>query len=69
MGKKPKRGRSVKNNPNVHNEPENLTQAPHSFVIQRGLPSGDTDRLTRDFRRVMEPFTATSLKVKKTNNS
>lgn len=63
MGKKPKRGRSVKNNPNINEEPETLVQAPHSFVIQRGLPSADTLGLTKDFRKVMEPFTASSLKV------
>lgn len=62
MGKR-KRGRCVKKNTNVHNEPEELTNAPHSFVIHKGLPGGHVLDLTKDFRKVMEPFTATSLRV------
>lgn len=62
MGKR-KKGRSVKKNPNVNLESEEVVQAPHTFVIHRGLPGGHTLELTKDFRRVMEPFTATSLKV------
>ncbi|XP_019865183.2 protein Peter pan [Aethina tumida] len=66
MGKR-KKGRSVKKNPNVNLESEEVVQAPHSFVIHRGLPGGHTLELTKDFRRVMEPFTATSLKERKKN--
>lgn len=62
MGKR-KRGRCVKRNKNVNNEPEELVQAPHSFVIHKGLPGGHILELTKDFRKVMEPFTATCLKV------
>lgn len=62
MGKR-KRGRSVKRNLNQNVEPEEIVQAPHSFVIHKGLTGGNTLELTKDFRRVMEPFTASSLKV------
>lgn len=61
--RKRKKGRCVKRNINVQNEPEELVQAPHSFVIHRGLPGGHIVDLTKDFRKVMEPFTAVSLKV------
>lgn len=60
---KRKRGRCVKRNINVQNEPEELVQAPHSFVIHRGLSGSHIVELTKDFRKVMEPFTALSLKV------
>lgn len=64
MGKS-KRGRCVKNNTNVNTEPSDVIQAPHSFVIHKGLPGGHISELTKDFRKVMEPFTAASLKVRK----
>lgn len=63
MGKRKKKGRCVKRNINVQHEPEELVQAPHSFVIHRGLPGNHILELTKDFRKVMEPFTATALKV------
>lgn len=61
--RKRKRGRCVKRNINVQHEPEEIVKAPHSFVIHRGLPGGHIVELTKDFRKVMEPFTAVSLKV------
>ncbi|XP_057651095.1 protein Peter pan [Diorhabda carinulata] len=66
MGKR-KRGRSVKKNLNQNIESNELVQAPHSFVIHRGISGGDTLELTKDFRKVMEPFTASSLKERKKN--
>jgi ribosome biogenesis protein SSF1/2 len=63
MGKRKRRGRCVKNNTNVNIEPEETVEAPHSFVIHKGLPGGNLLELTKDFRKVMEPFTAISLKV------
>lgn len=62
MGKR-KRGRCVKKNQNNNIESDEVIQAPHSFVIHRGLSGGHTLELTKDFRKVMEPFTASSLKV------
>lgn len=64
MGKK-RRGRSVKKNLNQNIESNDLVQAPHSFVIHRGISGGNTLELTKDFRKVMEPFTAKDLKVLK----
>lgn len=61
MGKR-KKGRCAKRNANKA-EPEELVQAPHSFVIHKGLPGPHISELTRDFRKIMEPFTASSLKV------
>lgn len=48
-------------------EKDELVRAPHSFVIHRGLPGEHIVELTRDFRRVMEPFTASDLKERKRN--
>lgn len=54
----------MKNNIQANTEePEELKRAPHSFVIHRGIIGGDVIELTKDFRKVMEPFTASSLKV------
>lgn len=63
MGKR--KGKCVKKNPaNKESlEPENLVKAPHSFVIHRGQCSKDLIDLTKDFRKIMEPFTASQLKV------
>ncbi|XP_055679887.1 protein Peter pan [Lutzomyia longipalpis] len=68
MGKK-KKGRSAKKNvPQAGGEePQEVLQAPHSFVIHRGLPCPKLSDLTRDFRKIMEPFTAMNLKERKSN--
>lgn len=62
MGKK-KIGRSVKRNPNRAGEAEELIKAPHSFIIHKGVPGGNIIELTRDFRKLMDPFTAKNLQV------
>ncbi|KAF5286598.1 hypothetical protein FQR65_LT12507 [Abscondita terminalis] len=64
---KKRKGRSVRKNPNVNSEPEELSRAPHSFIIHRGFSTGHILELTRDFRKVMEPFTAKSLQEHKKN--
>lgn len=63
MGKR--KGKCAKKNPASKEalEPEHLVKAPHSFVIHRGNCSKDLVDLTKDFRKIMEPFTATQLKV------
>lgn len=48
-------------------EPETLKKAPHSFVIKRGKVGKNCGELLRDFRKIMEPYTASSLTVKKKN--
>lgn len=49
-------------------EAKELVEAPHSFVINRGLPGDHILELTKDFRRVMEPFTASALRARKKNS-
>lgn len=68
MGRR-KKGKCVKKNPASKEslEPENLVKAPHSFVIHRGHCSKDLIDLTKDFRKIMEPFTASQLKERKKN--
>lgn len=48
-------------------EKEELIRASHSFVFHRGLSGEHVQELVKDFRRVMEPFTASSLKARKKN--
>ncbi|KAH9521991.1 hypothetical protein DERF_005595 [Dermatophagoides farinae] len=48
-------------------EPKELVKAPHSFVIHRGSISKPLDQLLRNVRQIMEPFTASKLKVRKKN--
>ncbi|XP_058805407.1 protein Peter pan [Phymastichus coffea] len=63
-----KKGRCVRKNKQIDNlEKEEYVKAPHSFVIHRGLPGEHIIELTKDFRRVMEPFTASELKERKRN--
>ncbi|KAI8421208.1 hypothetical protein MSG28_008272 [Choristoneura fumiferana] len=67
MGKR--KGKCAKKNSATKQglEPENLVKAPHSFVIHRGHCGKDLIDLTKDFRKVMEPFTASQLKERKKN--
>ncbi|KAF6210369.1 hypothetical protein GE061_013473 [Apolygus lucorum] len=68
MGRK-KKGRCTKNNKQaVDLEPEILTRAPHSFVFHRGVVGRYISALVKDFRKIMEPFTAAQLKVRKKNS-
>ncbi|KAJ4433593.1 hypothetical protein ANN_15903, partial [Periplaneta americana] len=61
-------GRSVKRNVQANSdEPEELKRAPHSFVFHRGSVGNSVIELTKDFRKVMEPFTASELKARKKN--
>ncbi|XP_061704222.1 protein Peter pan [Cydia pomonella] len=67
MGKR--KGKCAKKNSTTKQslEPENLVKAPHSFVIHRGHCGKDIIDLTKDFRKIMEPFTASQLKERKKN--
>ena len=42
---------------------EDFKKCPHSFVINRGHVGKNVNRLILDVRRVLEPFTASHLKV------
>ncbi|XP_057337741.1 protein Peter pan [Microplitis mediator] len=67
MGRQ-KKGRCVRKNKQIDSkEPDDIVRAPHSFVIHRGLPGDHIVELTKDFRRVLEPFTASALKERKRN--
>ncbi|XP_043519041.1 protein Peter pan [Frieseomelitta varia] len=67
MGRR-KKGRCVKKNKQINSEESpDVIKAPHSFVIHRGLPGEYIVELTKDFRKIMEPFTAMSLKERKKN--
>ncbi|CAO1431401.1 unnamed protein product [Diamesa serratosioi] len=48
-------------------EPTELKKAPHTYVIHRGLSCPFMLILSRDFRRMMEPFTASALQERKSN--
>ncbi|KAH0537858.1 protein Peter pan [Cotesia glomerata] len=68
MGRR-KKGKCVRKNKQMDSqESEDLVRAPHSFVIHRGIPGDHIVELTKDFRRVLEPFTASSLKERKKNS-
>lgn len=57
-------GRCVKHNKQIADlEPESLTRAPHSFVFTRGTAGKYVYSLMKSFRKIMEPFTASQLRV------
>ncbi|GFQ87954.1 suppressor of SWI4 1 homolog [Trichonephila clavata] len=68
MGKR-KRGRSARNSrkSQVNAEPEDIVKAPHSFVINCGKLGKTANELLLNFRRIMQPFTASKLRVLKSN--
>ncbi|KAK7590161.1 hypothetical protein V9T40_001774 [Parthenolecanium corni] len=51
-----------------YEEPDELKRAPHSFVIHRGTVGKYILELEKDFRKVMDPFTASNLQVMKKNS-
>ena len=60
------KGKSAKNarkGQNPEAAEEEYKKCPHSMVIHRGNVGVNVRRLVKDFRMVMEPFTAVSLKV------
>jgi len=63
-----RKGKSVRKNKHVSNaEPEEITKAPHSFVVHKGKTGKFVESLTKDFRKVMEPYTASSIKARPKN--
>uniref|UniRef100_A0A182JVW6 Brix domain-containing protein n=1 Tax=Anopheles christyi TaxID=43041 RepID=A0A182JVW6_9DIPT len=73
MKKKSRKPQSKRNRPKVEapvngeDEPTAIKNAPHSFVIRRGERCSSITRLSRDFRRMMEPFTASNLRERRIN--
>ncbi|KAM4747426.1 suppressor of SWI4 1 homolog [Rhinophrynus dorsalis] len=50
-----------------HNAEEEFSAVPHSFVFHRGQIGKNVQQLIQDVRRAMEPYTASTLKVRKKN--
>ncbi|XP_029440401.1 uncharacterized protein LOC115080399 [Rhinatrema bivittatum] len=51
----------------IHTAQEEFGSVPHSFVFHRGQVGKTVQQLVLNMRRVMEPYTATTLKVQKKN--
>ena len=69
MGRK-RKGKAVRKNahkPGHGEEEDDLSRAPHSFVVPLGKASKCIKELVSDFRHVMEPFTATRIKPRPGN--
>ena len=61
-----KKGRSAKNaqaNQPLDGKEDLYLKAPHSFVFHRGHVGKTVKELVLDVRKLMEPYTASSLKV------
>ncbi|XP_069802447.1 suppressor of SWI4 1 homolog [Dendropsophus ebraccatus] len=67
MGKKKTKNQKKLKATAIHNAEEDYTGVPHSFVFHRGQVGKNVQQLIQDVRRAMEPFTASSLKVRKNN--
>lgn len=52
---------------NALREDQEAVKAPHTFVVHRGHVGNNVGTLTMDMRQVMEPYTATNLKLRKKN--
>ena len=66
-----RKGKSVRKNAQTSgqadkNEDE-ISRAPHSFVVPLGKASKCVKELVSDFRKVMEPFTASKIKPRPGN--
>ncbi|XP_041364631.1 suppressor of SWI4 1 homolog [Gigantopelta aegis] len=64
-----KKGKSAKRAQSSQGDVQELQakQAPHSFVFHRGQVGKNVRHLVLDVRRIMEPYTAVKLKVRKKN--
>ena len=69
MPRKKRKGKTTKKNQNkaggpaVEGDRDERSKAPHSFVIHRGKTGKCVQDLTSDVRKVMEPYTASNIKV------
>lgn len=71
MGRKKGKGRAVKRARQkfgAHFESEEIKNAPHSMVINRGQVDKNVRELIQDVRKVMQPYTAAELKATKKNS-
>ncbi|XP_072104235.1 uncharacterized protein [Mobula birostris] len=68
MGKRSRTKNQKKARANaIHLAQEEYANVPHSFVFNRGQVGHNVLQLIRDMRRMMEPYTARSLTVRKKN--
>lgn len=68
MGARKHKGRSKRNIKLLANaESESLTKAPHTFVFHRGTRCVNVQSLISDLRTMLEPYTATNLRVTRRN--
>lgn len=67
MGKSKTKNQKKSREAAVHVAEETYGSVPHTFVFHRGQIGKNVGQLVMDMRRVMEPFTAKSLKVRKKN--
>nr|CAG4643168.1 EOG090X0508 [Ilyocryptus agilis] len=67
--KRKRHGKKRRSKPKKNwDEPEEIKRAPHSIVIFRGSVGKYLEQLMKDFRRVMDPNTASSLKASEKNS-
>ncbi len=62
-GKSAKKQKLTASGPTPDGREELFKKAPHTFVFHRGLVGKNIHELEMDIRRVMEPYTASKLKV------
>ncbi|XP_071776769.1 suppressor of SWI4 1 homolog [Centroberyx gerrardi] len=67
MGKSKTKNQKKSRTSANHVAEEGYGTVPHSFVFHRGQIGKNVGQLVQDVRRVMEPFTAESLKIRKKN--
>ncbi|XP_017310249.2 suppressor of SWI4 1 homolog [Ictalurus punctatus] len=67
MGKRKTKNQKAARVASNHVAEEKYNSVPHSFVFHRGQIGKNVEQLVMDMRRVMEPYTAQSLKVRKKN--
>jgi len=68
MGKR--KGKTVRKNKQtteVQEANDEVSRAPHSFVVHRGKTGKFVQELCKDFRKVMEPYTASNVKARPKN--
>lgn len=66
--RKKNKGRAKKNNKKEDRlEDVEVNKAPHTFVFSRGKVGSNVQQLALDLRSVMEPYTASNLRVSKKN--
>ena len=65
-----RKGRTVRKNKQVTvvaDQEDEVAKAPHSFVIHQGKTGKFVQELCKDFRKVMEPYTASNIKTRPKN--